>query len=69
MKFQFKIQQYQTDAVDAVVQVFNGQRNLGQVDYIRDLGKRPDRDVLTVDAQERRRTILTLRALKTPTWS
>ncbi len=51
MKFQFKIQQYQTDAVDAVVQVFNGQRNLGQVDYIRDLGKRPDRNVLTVDAQ------------------
>lgn len=25
MKFTFKIQQYQTDAVDAVVQVFQGQ--------------------------------------------
>ena len=25
MKFNFKIQQYQTDAVDAVVKVFNGQ--------------------------------------------
>ena len=24
MKFNFKIQQYQTDAVDAVVKVFNG---------------------------------------------
>ena len=25
MKFNFKIQQYQTDAVDAVVKAFNGQ--------------------------------------------
>ena len=25
MKFKFKIQQYQTDAVEAVVRVFNGQ--------------------------------------------
>lgn len=25
MKFNFKIQQYQTDAVEAVVRVFNGQ--------------------------------------------
>ena len=25
MKFNFKIQQYQTDAVDAVIKVFNGQ--------------------------------------------
>ena len=25
MKFNFKIQQYQTDAVDAVINVFNGQ--------------------------------------------
>lgn len=41
MKFQFKIQPYQTDAVDAVVQVFNGQLNHGPIGYIRDMGKRP----------------------------
>lgn len=28
MKFNFKIQQYQTEAVDAVVNVFNGQKQL-----------------------------------------
>ncbi len=39
MKFNFKIQQYQTDAVDAVVQVFNGQGHYNKVSYIRDLGK------------------------------
>lgn len=39
MKFNFKIQQYQTDAVDAVVQVFNGQGHYDKVSYIRDLGK------------------------------
>lgn len=39
MKFNFKIQQYQTDAVDAVVRVFNGQPHYDRVSYIRDLGK------------------------------
>jgi type III restriction enzyme len=39
MKFNFKIQQYQTDAVDAVVKVFNGQGHHERVSYIRDLGK------------------------------
>ena len=39
MKFNFKIQQYQTDAVDAVVRVFNGQPHFDKVTYIRDLGK------------------------------
>ncbi len=38
MKFNFKIQQYQTDAVDAVVKVFNGQGHYDRVSYIRDLG-------------------------------
>lgn len=38
MKFNFKIQQYQTDAVDAVVRVFQGQGFHGKVNYIRDLG-------------------------------
>ena len=40
MKFNFKIQQYQTDAVDAVVRVFNGQGHYEKINYIRDLGKK-----------------------------
>lgn len=39
MKFNFKIQQYQTDAVDAVVQAFNGQGFYNGIKYNRDLGK------------------------------
>lgn len=39
MKFNFKIQQYQTDAVDAVVKVFNGQGFHDKTSYICDLGK------------------------------
>jgi type III restriction enzyme len=39
MKFNFKIEQFQTDAVDSVVNVFNGQPNYERVSYIRDLGK------------------------------
>ena len=39
LKFNFKIQQYQTDAVDAVVKVFNGQGHYDRISYIRDLGK------------------------------
>ena len=39
MKFNFKIQQYQTDAVEAVVKVFNGQGYHDKIKYIRDLGK------------------------------
>ncbi len=38
MKFNFKIQQYQTDAVESVVRVFNGQRCYTGISYIRDLG-------------------------------
>ena len=38
MKFKFKIQQYQTDAVKAVVNVFNGQPFMDKVTYLRDLG-------------------------------
>ena len=40
MKFNFKIQQYQTDAVDAVVKVFQGQGYHDMISYIRDVGKR-----------------------------
>lgn len=39
MKFTFKIQKYQTDAVEAVVRVFNGQGHYDRVRYIHDLGK------------------------------
>ena len=39
MKFNFKIQQYQTDAVNAVVKVFSGQGFQEQTKYIRDRGE------------------------------
>lgn len=39
MKFKFKIQDYQTDAVNAVVKVFDGQPFKDRVSYLRDLGK------------------------------
>ena len=39
MKFNFKIQEYQTDAVDSVVQTFRGQQKTEQISYIHDLGK------------------------------
>ena len=39
MQFNFKIQQYQTDAVEAVVKVFSGQGFSEKTSYIRDLGK------------------------------
>lgn len=38
MKFQFKIQQYQTDAVNSVVNIFAGQHKKDRVSYVRDLG-------------------------------
>ena len=40
MKFNFKIQQYQTDAVNAVSNVFKGQGYYNSINYIRDLGKK-----------------------------
>lgn len=39
MKFNFKIQPYQTDAVESTVRVFNGQGHYERTGYIRDLGK------------------------------
>lgn len=39
MKFNFKIQPYQTDVVKSIVNVFNGQGHYERVGYIRDLGK------------------------------
>ena len=38
MKFSFKIQQYQTDAVEAVARIFQGQPHNAGVSYMRDLG-------------------------------
>lgn len=38
MKFSFKIQQYQTDAVEAVARVFQGQSYSAGVSYLRDMG-------------------------------
>ncbi len=40
MKFNFKIQKYQTDAVDAVVNVFSGQKFNSGIKHIRDLGSK-----------------------------
>ena len=39
MKFQFKIQPYQTDAVESTVNVFAGQPNKAMVEYIIDKGR------------------------------
>lgn len=39
MKFKFKIQQYQTDAVERTVEVFAGQPSVNNLTYRRDLGK------------------------------
>lgn len=47
MKFNFKIQQYQTEAVDAVVKVFNGQGYYGGKSYIRDRGNIKDYKQMT----------------------
>ena len=38
MKFNFKIQPFQTEAVDAIVRVFNGQPKQEELNYRRDLG-------------------------------
>lgn len=39
MKFNFKIQQYQTDAARSIVEVFKGQPYSDPVNYRRDIGK------------------------------
>ena len=39
MKFQFKIQQYQTDAVENTVSVFAGQPSHDPATYRRDVGR------------------------------
>ena len=39
MKFNFKIQQYQTDAVENTVEVFSGQPSVDSLTYRRDMGQ------------------------------
>jgi len=41
MKFTFKIQKYQTQAVDALVKCFEGQQFADKVQYLRDKGMMP----------------------------
>ncbi|WP_300282691.1 type III restriction-modification system endonuclease [Peptacetobacter sp.] len=48
MKFNFKIQQYQTDAVQAVVDVFAGQGYSDKLSYIRDVGKQKSNQQMTI---------------------
>ena len=38
MKFKFKIQDYQTEAVESTVKIFDGQPRIENLSYIRDLG-------------------------------
>ena len=52
MKFKFKIQQYQTDAVECTVEVFDGQPSMDSLTYRRDLGKRVDRSGILHDELE-----------------
>ena len=51
MRFSFKIQQYQTDAVDAVVKVFQGQGYYDKISYIRDVGKRQENQQLRLNVE------------------
>lgn len=54
MKLQFKIQQYQTDAVDAVVDAFKGQPKHAGYSYRIDPGKqRPSTDLTLFEANDR----------------
>ena len=52
MKFKFKIQQYQSDAVEAVVRVFAGQGLHNSVAYIRDKGKQKINTQMKLDLPE-----------------
>lgn len=54
MKFNFKIQQFQTEAVESVVSVFNGQDNHRPEHYLRDLGsaQSADRQVVMGEGDE-----------------
>jgi type III restriction enzyme len=58
MKFKFKIQRYQTDAVEAVVNVFEGQpANDIALLYHRDLGKKTQAEAFDDDSGYRNRDV------------
>lgn len=65
MKFRFKIQQYQTDAVDSVVRVFGGQPYLSGVTYVRDLGKREPKPATSPKEEQLSMLPCSLRNLRT----
>ena len=48
MKFRFKIQQYQTDAVNAIADAFKGQPYVERTKYTMDMGVRPQQSQLTM---------------------
>lgn len=50
MKFKFKVQDYQTEATESIVQVFKGQPKHGLFKYRRDMGKQKAQ--ATIDEQE-----------------
>lgn len=55
MKFNFKVQQYQTDAIESVVNVFRGQNYHEKINYKRDMGKQEQKtysQVSFVDAEQ-----------------
>ena len=52
MKFNFKIQQYQTDAVEAIAKVFAGQGYYDKTTYIRDIGKRQKAQQMLLSVDE-----------------
>ena len=52
MKFKFKIQKYQTEAVERTVDVFAGQPGKGHVQYRRDLGKRKGQLQATFEGED-----------------
>ncbi|CFW96154.1 Helicase/UvrB domain [Syntrophomonas zehnderi OL-4] len=55
MKFQFKIQPYQTDAVNSVVNIFTGQPFTDRISYVHDLGimkkPRPTQGTILLDQE------------------
>lgn len=51
MKFKFKIQQYQTDAVECIARVFNGEPCIDKTLYRRDIGK-VDSTMLRLENEE-----------------
>ena len=51
MKFQFKIQQYQTEAVEDTVNVFRGQPKIEPKNYRRDVGKKVHCSIFSNDEE------------------